>query len=198
MSISWRALLGVLLLAACTASSPAVELKVTRDALERTLEKQLFSGPEGRYYVKGDAKSPCSVYIENPKLSFVQDRVVVQVKTHARLGKAFGGNCLGITLTPEASVSVAPDGEGETLGFRDARVEKVSESKELNFFLSPFLSHQIPSGMKLNAADMLRKALTDSTATSGYKVSLDRLRIHSMSIQGDAIVVDFDGDISVK
>jgi hypothetical protein len=74
----------------------------------------------------------------------------------------------------------------------------VSESKELNFLLMPFLNHQIPSSMKVNAAEMLRKALEGSTATSGYKVSLDRLRIHSMTLEGDSMVVDVDGDISVN
>jgi hypothetical protein len=31
----------------------AVELKVGRDAIQRTLKQQLFSGPNGRYYLKG-------------------------------------------------------------------------------------------------------------------------------------------------
>ena len=44
----------------------------------------------------------------------------------------------------------------------------------------------------------LRKALADSTATSGYKVALERLKIHSVQIQGDGLVVDVDGDISVQ
>jgi hypothetical protein len=52
--------------------------------------------------------------------------------------------------------------------------------------------------MKVNAADLLRKALEGSTASSGYKVALDRLKIHSVQIDGDALVVDVDGDISVK
>jgi hypothetical protein len=52
--------------------------------------------------------------------------------------------------------------------------------------------------MKVNAAELLRKALEGSTATSGYKVSLDRLKIHSTQIDGDALVVDVDGDLSVK
>ena len=75
---------------------------------------------------------------------------------------------------------------------------KVSDHAELNFVLTPFLSHQIPSSMKLNAADLLRKALEGSTASSGYKVTLQRLKIHSMQIQGDDLVVDVDGDLSVK
>jgi hypothetical protein len=175
-----------------------VELKVSRDALERTLKQQLFSGPDGRYYLKGNAQTPCFIYAEDPKLSFVQDRLAVTMKTHSRLGKKWGSGCLGISLSLPAEVSLAPDGEGETIGFRDARVDRVSDNGELNFVLGPFLSKQIPSGMKVNAADLLRKALEGSTATSGYKVSLERLKIHSIQIQGDALIVDADGDISVK
>ncbi len=122
----------------------------------------------------------------------------MRIKTHARMGKSVGGACLGIALAPNAEVSLAPDGEGETIGFRDARVEKASDRRELNFLLTPFLSHQIPSSMKVNAADLLRKALEGSTASSGYKVTLERLKIHSIQIQGDYLVMDVDGDLSVK
>lgn len=193
----WIAAVAVLL-AALASQARAVELKVSRDALERTLKQQLFSGPDGRYYLKGNAKSACPIYAEDPKLTFADDRIVVHVKTHARLGKAVGGACLGLSLTLPAEVSLAPVGEGETVGFRDARIDRVSDHAELNFVLTPFLSHQVPAGMKVNAADLLRKALEGSTASSGYKVALDRLKIHSVQIDGDALVVDVDGDISVK
>jgi hypothetical protein len=52
--------------------------------------------------------------------------------------------------------------------------------------------------MKLDAADLLRKALEGSTASSGFKVTLDRLKIHSMYLEGNDLIVDVDGDISVK
>jgi hypothetical protein len=199
MTTNQRTLAGALLLLACAVTqSGAVELKVSREALQRTLQQQLFSGPSGRYYLKGTAQSACSVYAEDAKISFEQDRIVVKLKTHARLGKAIGSNCLGLSLSLPAEVSLAPDGEGETIGFRDARVDRVSDHQELNFVLTPFLSHQIPSGLKVNAADLLRKALEGSTATSGYKVTLDKLKVHSIQIQDDNLVVDVDGDISVK
>lgn len=188
----------LLLLAGAAPNSAAVELKVSRDAIERTLKQKLFNGPNGRYYLKGTPTSPCSVFAEDPKLSFVQDRIVVAIKTHARLGKSVGGACLGISLTLLAEVSLAPDGEGETIGFRDARVDRVSDQKELNFLLTPFLSHQIPSSMKVNASDLLRSALQDSTASSGYRVTLEHLKIHSALIQGDSLVVDADADLSVQ
>jgi len=200
MTTSWRmpAAALLLLLAGGVAQLSAVELNVSREALERTLKQQLFSGPDGRYYLKGNAQTPCSIYAEDAQMSFVQDRIVVRLKTHARLGRHVGGTCVGIALSLPAEVSVAPDAEGETIGFRDARVDKVSDRQELNFVLTPFLRRQIPSSMKVNAADLLRKALEGSTASSGYKVTLQRLKIHSMQIQGDDLVVDVDGDLSVK
>jgi hypothetical protein len=198
MNSFWRILAAALILAAAAAQAGAVELKVSREALERTLRQQLFSGPDGRYYLKGNAQSACYVYAEDPKLKFVEDRIVVQLKTHAKLGQKVAGACIGIALSLPAEVSLAPDGEGETVGFRDARVDKVSDHQELNFVLTPFLSHQVPSGMKVNAADLLRKALENSTATSGYKVSLERLKIHSVQIDGDNLIVDMDADLSVK
>jgi len=199
MTIPRRILAACLLfLAGAAAQCGAVELKVSRDALERTLKLQLFSGPGGRYYLKGNAQSACSIYAENPQLRFAGDRIVVKVKTHASLGKSVGGACLGLALALPAEVSLAPDGEGETIGFRDARVDRVSDHEELNFVLTPFLSKQVPSAMKVNAADLFRKALEGSTASSGYKVNLERLKIHSIQIEGDALVVDADGDLSVK
>jgi len=172
-----------------------VELTVSRQALERTLKQQLFSGPDGRYYLKGNAHSACFISTEDPHLSFEQGRIVVRVKTVARLG--VGGVCLGAITLP-AEVSLAPDAEGETIGFRDAQLDKISDRKEINFVLSPFLRGQVPKSMKMNAADLLRQALVGSTAASGYKVSLERLKIHSIQIEGDKLVVDADGDLSVE
>jgi len=188
----------LLLALGARAHSGAVEMRVSRDAIERTLKQQLFSGPNGRYYLKGNPQSACFTYVEDPKLAFVLDRIVVRVKTHARLGAAVRGACLGLPVSVPAEVSLAPDAEGETIGFRDARLDKVSDQKQLNFLLNPFLSRQVPSSMKVNAADLLRKALEGSTASSGYKVTLDRLKIYSIQIDGENLVVDVDADLSVK
>jgi hypothetical protein len=189
---------GLLLALGSGVRSYAVEMKVSRQALERTLQKQLFGGPDGRYYLKGNPQSACFTYAEEPKLSFVQDRIVVKVKTHSRLGTGLKGACLGFSLTVPAEVSLAPDAEGETIGFRDARLDQVSDQKQLNFILNPFLSRQVPSSMKVNAADLLRKALEGSNLNSGYKVSLNRLKIHSVQVVGDWLVVDVDGDLGVE
>jgi hypothetical protein len=183
MSTIWRIFAaGVLLLAFGAASCRAVQLKVSRDALQRTLRQQLFGNPQGHYFLKGNAQSACSVYADDAELSFAQDRILVRVKTHARLGQAVGGACVGISLAPTSEVSLEPYGEGEMIGFRNAQVIRVSNQRELNLIIGPFLSHQVPSSMKVNAADLLRKALEGSTGSSGYRVTLERLKIHSIQI----------------
>jgi hypothetical protein len=178
------------------APAHAIELNVSSQALERTLNKQLFT-QDGRYYFKGKPGSACYAYAEDPKVSFNGDRIVVHVKAHAKLGTSMHGACLGVALNTEGDVSVLPDGVGETIGFRDARVEHLSESRELNFFLEPFLSRKLPQQMKVNAADLLRQLLSKSAETTGYEIKLDDLKIHSMQVTGPNLAVDFDGNLSV-
>jgi hypothetical protein len=189
----------LLLVCGCAArGARAIEVKISAPALERTLRAQLFNGPDGRYYMRGDATSACFVYAEDPHVSFKEDRIVVHVHTKSRLGEAIHGACVGVTLTTDADVSFVPDAEGESVGFRDARIEKLSESKELNFLLVPFLSRKLPAQMKVNAAELIRKLLEQSVPATGYTLMLDALKLHSMLVDHDALVVDVDADMSVN
>lgn len=189
-------LCGVLFGSASSAS--AVEVKITAQALERTLKTQLFNGPEGRYYMRGDAKSSCFVYADSPKVSFKDDRVVVHVHTRSKLGTSVYGTCVGVGLNTDADVSVVPDAQGETIGFRDARIEKLSASRELDFFLVPFLSRKLPQKMTVNAADLMRLVLSRSVEATGYGFSLTALKIHSMLVQGSYLVLDVDAGMDVN
>jgi hypothetical protein len=192
-------ILAALFTATLLASTPAraIEIKISAQALERTLDKQLFNAPDGRYYLRGRSDSGCFAYAQDPKVSFVADRIVIHVTAHAKLGAQIHKDCLGVALSTAADVSVVPDAQGETIGFRDPRIDRLSESKELDFFLIPFLSKKLPQQMKVNVADLLRQLLAGSTQTTGYNIGLDDLKIHSMQVSGNALVVDFDGDLSV-
>ena len=189
-------LLLCLLLSASTACR-AVELKISAEALERTLKTQLFT-TDGRYYMQGNAHTACYAYAQDPTVTFVKDRIVVRVHAHARLGTSVSGSCIGVTFNPPASVSLVPVAESETIGFKDARIEQVSDSRELNFLLRPFLSHKIPSSLKVNAATILRELLAKSREATGYAFSLEQLTVESMQVVGDSLVVQLAGSVSVK
>jgi hypothetical protein len=176
----------------------AVEVTISAQALERTLRAQLFNGVEGRYYMRGDSNSACYVYADSPHITFVQDRIVAHVHVKARLGTAVRGACLGVSLSTDADVSLIPDAEEESIGFRDARIERLSESRELNFLLVPFLSHKLPAEMKVNAAVLMRQLLSRSTETTGYALSLNSLKLHSLFVEGERLVMDVDADLKVE
>jgi hypothetical protein len=190
-------LLSVTLLFSAARSASAIEVRVSAQALERTLRAQLFNGPQGRYYIRGDANSACYVYAESPHVTFVQDRIVVHVHARAKLGTAVHGTCIGVSLTTNSVVSLIPEAEEESVGFRDARIERLSDSKELNFLLVPFLSHQLPAQMKVNAAVLMRQLLSRSTETTGYALSLGSLKLHSLLVEGDSLVMDADAALKV-
>jgi hypothetical protein len=176
----------------------AIEIKVSAKALERTLNTQLFTGPDGRYYFRGTSDSPCYAYAQDPRVTFKDERIVIHMKTHAKLGAQIKHDCLGVDFKNDADVSLIPEAILESIGFRDPRIESLSGNKELDYFLVPFLSKKLPQEMKINIAVLLRQLLLKSAEATGYEMKLDNLKIHSMQVSGDALVVDFDGDLSVN
>jgi hypothetical protein len=176
----------------------AMEIRISAQALERTLQAQLFGGAEGRYYMRGGPTSACYVYAEQPQVTFKDDRVWVHVRTHARLGTSLKGACLGVSLNTDADVSFVPEAEGSSVGFRDARIERASDSRELNFLLVPFLSRKLPTQMTVDIAQTTGKLLGQSVASTGYALVLNSLKLHSMTVNNNALVVDVDAALSVN
>jgi hypothetical protein len=190
-------LLSSALLLSAARNASAIEVKISSQALERTLRTQLFNGPEGRYYMRGNINSACYVYADSPRVSFAQDRVVVHVHTRAKLGTSVRGACIGVSLNTDADVSMVPDAQEQIIGFRDARIERLSESKELNFLLVPFLDRKLPDQMKVNAGDLMRQLLSQSAQITGYAFSLNSLKLHSLLVEGSMLVLDADAGLNV-
>jgi len=186
----------------CATSARAIEARVSAPALERTLKRQLFNeaGPDGkldRHYIKGSlAKGGCAVYVDDPHVTFKDDRVVVSVKTHAKLG--IGKACFGISISTESTVSFIPEAEGEIVGFRDAHIDHLSDNKELDLLMEPFLSKKLPQQMKVNAAELMRTLLVKAPDSTGYTLTLTSLKLHSMQVDGQDLVVDLDAAIRVE
>ena len=67
----------------------------------------------------------------------------------------------------------------------------------MNFLLVPFLSRKLPAQMKLNAAVLMRQLLGRSTETTGYALSLNSLKLHSLLVEGESLVMDADATLKV-
>jgi hypothetical protein len=185
-----------------TSAARAIEVRVSPQALERTLNHQVFKtpGPPGlpnRVYLRGKPSGGCAVFADNPEVSFADDRILVKVHTHANFGASLHGRCIGIWLNIESQVSFVPEAQGESIGFRDARIDKLSDSKELDALLTPFLAKKMPAEMKVNAAELMRTLLVRSPDSTGYVLTLMDLSLHSMQVEGQQLVVDLDAKIQV-
>lgn len=197
----------VLLLAIATLGptpASAIEVHISAPALERTLKNQVFITPPpspdlpARVYLSGKPGSGCAVFADSPQVSFKDDRVVVKVNTHANFGASVRGRCVGLWLNTESVVSFIPEAEGESIGFRDARIDKLTDSRELNLLLEPFLAHKLPAQMKVNAATLMRTLLVHAPDSTGYTLTLSSLKLHSMLVERQSLVVDLDANIAVE
>jgi hypothetical protein len=137
------------------------------------------------------------VFVDQPSVQFKNERVVVHVHTHSRLGAGMFGKCVGVGFSTESDVSIIPEAQGESIGFRDARIDTLTGNKELDFLLVPFLSRKLPANMKLNAAELIRTALARSKDSTGYLLALDSMKVHSMIVEKDRLAVDIDAQLHV-
>ena len=175
----------------------AIEVRVSARALEQTLRAQIFAAGDGRYYLHGNPGSPCQVYAQDPQVSFRQNRIVIRVATHGKLGAVLYGTCFGVPVDSTAVVSLVPVAAGESIGFRDVRLEQLSDSSELNVLLLPFLQNQLPQQLQINAAELLRGVLRGSAERTGYTLALRSLEIHSLAVESDVLVMDLDAVLRV-
>ena len=184
-------------------SAPALTLRVSAPALERTLKNQVFTTPPprpdlpNRRYLRGNGTSGCSIFVDSPQVSFAEDRVVVSIHSHANFGASIRGHCIGVWINTESIVSFIPEAEGETIGFRDAHIDKLTEVAELNALLEPFLAKHLPQEMKVNAADLMRTMLIRAPGQTGYVLTLSTLQLNSMHVQEQSLIVDLDADMKV-
>jgi hypothetical protein len=80
----------------------------------------------------------------------------------------------------------------------DAKLDRLSDSSELNFILTPFLSRKVPANVTINAATMLRDILTRSTEASGFPLTLERLEIRQVHVTDKFLIVDYDSDMRIE
>ena len=51
--------------------------------------------------------------------------------------------------------------------------------------------------MKVNAANLLRTLLVRAPDSTGYTVTLTSLKLHSMTVADQALIVDLDAEVRV-
>jgi hypothetical protein len=188
----------ILALAALPAGLRAMQLTVGPDPLQRALQKQLFSAPDGRYYLRGNRTSGCFLYAQNPQLHFNGNRIFLDLHLAGKLGGSFAGQCLGFGWAGDVEVSMLPQAQGSTIGFTDVRVEKLTSDHSLDQMLEPLLARVVPKSIKVDAAQLVGRMLQTASNRSGATIALQQLQIQLLQVQGEALQLTLDGAVSIQ
>ena len=177
----------------------ALTLTVGPQPLQRALVKQLFSAPDGRYYLRGKRDSPgCFLYAQDPHLRFAGNRILLDLHLTGKVGSNFAGACVGLAWSGDAEISVLPQAQGATIGFTDVRVEKLTSDHELDRLLEPLLAALVPRSLKVDAGSLVTKMLRTASERSATAITLQQISIGSIAVQGDSLALDIEGQVGIE
>ena len=101
----------------------ATEIQLSYAVLERMIAQQVFTD-EGRKYVQGNKSAKCTfAYLENPKISAANGRVVIKAKFTGRSAIDMFGRCVGVGDAFNLTVIGLPYYDKGRISFKDINVE---------------------------------------------------------------------------
>ena len=176
----------------------ALELRVGPQPLERALVKQLFSAPDGRYYLRGSRTSGCFLYAQHPQLSFAGNRIVLALQLEGKLGREFAGQCFGVHWGGNGRLSMLPQSQGANIGFTDVRVERLTGDGSIDQLLGGMIARLAPRSFHVDAGALVNNMLRHASARSGATITLGQLTIQSLQVKNNVLDATLDGTVDVQ
>jgi hypothetical protein len=193
---SVRLLREAALLTAFTSLIPAAAASVLSlgpRAVQTLIATQLFNR-DGRWYLIDDG-GVCYTYLESPHARLVSDRLVLNAHLSSRLGQRIGNTCAGADLASNVTLSGKLRGTEHKLILDDIRIDHVDDDTTRNALdLALQLAPQaIPRTASLDLLELVGK---QALAAGGSAVHIDQFHIVNISTRSDAVVIQFDVNLS--
>ncbi len=162
-------------------------------SVQTLIAQQLFNRA-GRWYLIDD-RGICYTYLESPHARLEPDRLVLNAHLSSRIGQRIGNNCIGADFASNVRLSGRLHSTEHKLILDDLRIDQVDDEATRNALN---LALQLaPQAMSRTASiDVLEFVRKQVLATGGSPVHLDQLRIVNITTRTDAIVIQFDLDLS--
>ena len=147
----------------------------------------------GRWYLMDDA-GVCYTYLESPHTHLQAGRLVLAARLTARIGQPLGGSCMGGDFRSDVVLSARVHGAGRTLVLDDLRIERVADEPtrralELALQLDP---QALPRSADIDLLEFVGRQL----ATGKPPLKVDRLAIQRIETRAEAVIIEFDLDLS--
>ena len=200
-AVLWTAATAVVTVAAATvaATGPALPaaassaLSLGPRGMQTLVVEQLFDR-KGRWYLSDD-DGVCYTYLESPHVRLTSDRLVLKAHMVSRLGQPLGGNCVGVDLQSDVTVSGKIRGSGHQLMLDDIRIDRVDDEtarSALNLALQ-VNPDAIPRTARIDVLESLRKQVF---AAGALAVHVDEIHIAGVTTRNDTLIIQFDLSLS--
>lgn len=173
-------------------ASAASVLSLGPHSVQTLVTSQLFNRG-GRWYLIDDGA--CRTYLESPHTRLELDRLVLSAHLSSRLGQRIGSDCAGADFASGVVLSGRLHGTEHRLILDDIRIDHVDDDATrdaLNLALQ-LTSRSIPRAASIDVLEYVRKQVV---VPQGSVVRLDQLRIVNVATRADAVVIQFDLDLS--
>jgi hypothetical protein len=190
---------GATAVAAMAAAGPALPaaassaLSLGPRGMQTLVVEQLFDR-KGRWYLSDD-DGVCYTYLESPHVRLTSDRLVLKAHMVSRLGQRLGGNCVGVDLQSDVTVSGKIRGSGHQLMLDDIRIDRVDDEtarSALNL-AQQVNPDAIPRTARIDVLESLRKQVF---AAGALAVHVDEIHIAGVATRNDMLIIQFDLSLS--
>jgi hypothetical protein len=176
-----------------TPVAAASVLSLGSRSLQILLTEQLFNRT-GRWYLIDDG-GICYTYLESPRMHLETDRLVLNAHLASRLGQRIGNTCAGADFKSNVTLSGKLRSTEHQLILDDIRIDRVDDESTrdaLNLALQ-LAPQAIPRSVSIDVLEFVRKQVL---ATAGSPVHLDQFHVVNIATRPDAVVIQFDLNLS--
>lgn len=188
---------GLLLAAIATPPpAPAAEITLSHAALERVVWQVLLT-EGGRGYFEGGPNDTCRyAFVQEPKVTGVGGRLRIRFLFSGRAGAQVGGRCVGPGDTFDLIVSGVPALARGELYLDDLRVE--APDTAYSRLVRSLVESQLGQRLRYPLKQDLDALAAARGAPAGFTVSLPRLEMSGVQIDGTALRMSFDVGLDIR
>jgi len=171
----------------------ASELVIGPQVLQTLVVESVFKD-QGRWYL---LKGKCYAYLEDPHVSLVAARVIIDAHLSSRLGVTVGDSCVGTELKSDVRVSGKLVGSGSHIEIDDIRIDDVRDesTRQVIELLQSATGGSLPKSAKVDLLPLLKPTTVPGT---DVKVSATNLTIANVTTLPDAVDVEFDIKLTAR
>ncbi len=189
-----RALLLLLVLAGTAA---AADLRISFPALERLLAQEAFT-QDGKRYVRGSPQRKCDfAYLEKPRISGHDGRLVIRARFSGRAALDVFGRCVGMGDAFDLTLIGTPVFDRGALTIKDVQVESNKDSFYIRR-VRKALAQSLDKQIRYDVISAAKKMLTVPPGSGPYTTEVKDFRVPGVRIEADAVVLEVQFVLNVK